>query len=137
MQTACVVGLLDPPATITIINHISIIIMIVIAAIMSQNSIIIIIIISHISIIIIVVIVVAASLSVCNPVCLSVSLSFTLSLSLYLSLSLSVPFSTQPVKADGCSARAWLCSRFLPLKRKFFLATVTKCLLIVGIVGSL
>ncbi len=34
-------------------------------------------------------------------------------------------------------ARVRASSRFLPLKRKFFLATVAKGLLMVGIVGSL
>ncbi len=98
-------------ATIIIITHISIVIIIIIIIIIAVIASI-----SHISIVIIVV---AASLSVCLSVCLSHSLS------------------TQPVKADGCPPRAQLCSRFLSLKRKFFLATVTKCWLMVGIVGFL
>lgn len=28
--------------------------------------------------------------------------------------------STQPVKVDGCPPTAWVCSRFLPIKREFF-----------------
>ena len=47
-----------------------------------------------------------------------------------LSLSLSLPsvFLSQ-AKGDGHPPRAWFCSRFLPIKRELFHATVTKCLL--------
>lgn len=53
---------------------------------------------------------------------------------LLLSLPISLCHSLQPVKADNCPPRDWFCSRFLPVKRTFFLSTVTKCLLMVGII---
>ncbi len=105
-----------PPAAVSLLDHPAIIIIIII----------IIIIVCHISIAITNIIAVMA-ISYISIVIVSVCLSVSLFLFLL----------TQPVKADGRPPRALLCSKFLPLKRKFFLATVAKCLLMVGIVGPL
>ena len=50
---------------------------------------------------------------------------------------LPLSLSAQLIEADGCTPRAWFCPRFLPVKREFFVATVAKCLLMMGTVGAL
>ena len=58
------------------------------------------------------------------------------SLSLSLSLSLCLSLSTQHGQGRSRPPAARVCSRFLPVKREFFLATVAKCLLKGVNVGS-
>ena len=45
---------------------------------------------------------------------------------------LSSPLKPHLVEADGRPSRVWFCPRFLPVKREFFLSTVSSCTLRTG-----
>ncbi len=121
---------LTPTATIIIISssHISIVIIIIVVVISAISHISII---SHIYIAVAIIIAVMAIISYISIIII-VSVCLPASLSVCLSLSLN-----PTGQGRWPPPRAQLCPRFRPLKRKFFLATVAKCLLMVGIVGSL
>uniref|UniRef100_A0A8C9ZRT4 Uncharacterized protein n=1 Tax=Sander lucioperca TaxID=283035 RepID=A0A8C9ZRT4_SANLU len=76
---------------------------------------------------------ISVSVYLYSSISVSVYLYSSISVSVYLYISVSV---SQPA-ADGLPPRVRFCLKFLPVKIKFFLATVTKCFLFGRTVMSL